>query len=298
MPLRTLTGRPLQRRSGAVDSHTGHGDGGWHPLADGYPPDWASEWGQDRFGVWVGFTIQEVTQRLRWIRPGRFLMGSPDDESGRVAWEGPQHEVRIPRGFWLADTACTQALWQAVMGENPSRFQDNPKRPVEQVSWDDVQGFLDRANALVPGLDLSLPSEAQWEYVCRAGTTTPFSFGDMITPDQVNHDGNYPYAGAEKGLYREETVPVASLPPNPWGLFEMHGNVWEWVEDQWHDSYEGAPENGTAWLAKQPGAGARRVVRGGSWNDSARYVRSAYRFWLDPGYRSTSLGFRCARVQA
>ncbi|NBC33911.1 MAG: SUMF1/EgtB/PvdO family nonheme iron enzyme [Alphaproteobacteria bacterium] len=275
----------------------------WHPLADGNPPEWASEWGQDRFGVFVAFTIRDVTQRLRWIRPGRFLMGSPENEPERFNDEGPQHAVHIARGFWLADTACTQALWRAVMGNNPSHFQgenlrDSSKRPVERVSWNDVQVFLERVNGMVPGLNLSLPTEAQWEYACRAGTTGTFSFGDTITPEQVNYNGNLPYAGGEKGLFREQTVPVKSLPPNPWGLYEMHGNVWEWVQDHWHDSYEGAPAHGSAWLDKQAEAVADGVFRGGSWFGDARSVRSAARDWTRPGHRDADLGFRCARVQA
>ena len=265
---------------------------GWHPLADGIPPPWASAWAQDRFGVSVSFTIALVTQRLRWIPPGQFLMGSPEMEAGRLDGEGPLHEVTISKGFWLFDTACTQALWQAVMDENPSCFA-SPDRPVETVSWDDVQGFLKRINILLPGLDLVLPTEARREYACRAGTRTPFSFGTTITPDQVNYDGNYPYADGKKGLFRGETVPVASLPANPWGLYEMHGNVWEWCRDGLR-SY-------TADAVTDPvgpiGAGGGRVLRGGSWHNVAQYLRSASRYASDPGYRGDYFGFRCARFQ-
>ena len=132
----------------------------WHPLADGYPPGWASEWGQDRFGIFIAFSLGEITQRLRWIPPGRFIMGSPEDAPGCWEAEGPQHRVNIRQGFWLFDTPCTQALWEAVIGENPSYFK-SANRPVEQVSWDDVQEFLQRINERIPGLDLLLPSEAQ-----------------------------------------------------------------------------------------------------------------------------------------
>jgi formylglycine-generating enzyme required for sulfatase activity len=177
---------------------------------------------------------------MRWIEPGRFMMGSPNDEPQRFNNEGPQDEIAIQEGFWLFDTACTQSLWRAVTGTSPSRFQGDT-RPIERVSWHDVQEFLSVVNAMLPGLDLSLPSEAQWEYACRAGTTAPFSFGDSITPEQVNYDGNYPYADAEKGLYRGETVPVGSLPANPWGLYEMHGNVFEWAQDVWQANYRGGP---------------------------------------------------------
>ena len=130
----------------AIDTHVA----AWHPLIDGHPPPWASAWGQDAHGIFVAFTVGGVTQHLRWIPPGRFMMGSPDTEAGRFDNEGPQHEVRISQGFWLFDTPCTQALWEAVMGENPSYFR-SPDRPVEQVSWDDVQQFLAQdAEQLLP----------------------------------------------------------------------------------------------------------------------------------------------------
>ena len=167
-------------------------------------------------------------------------MGSPQDEPERLSREGPQHPVKIEQGFWLFETACTQALWQAVIGENPSHYR-GMNRPVEQVSWDDVQGFIEQINARVSGLALVLPSEAQWEYACRAGTTTPFSFGQNVTPELVNYNGEYPYTDGEKAQYRGETILVKSLPPNDWGLYEMHGNVWEWVQDTWHANYDGAP---------------------------------------------------------
>ena len=143
-----------------------------HPLRRGLPPAWAAEWGQDReHGSWCSICIGSVTQRLRWIPPGRFLMGSPEDEEGRVADEGPRHEERIGTGFWLFDTPCTQALWETVMEANPSQFK-GPDRPVECVSWDECHEFVRRLNDRFPGLELGLPSEAQWEYACRAGTAT------------------------------------------------------------------------------------------------------------------------------
>ncbi|MBK8908174.1 MAG: formylglycine-generating enzyme family protein [Rhodospirillales bacterium] len=219
-------------------------------------------------------------------------MGSPETEKERYADEGPQHAVTISSGFWVFDTACTQALWQAVMGDNPGHFK-GPDRPVDSVSWNDVQQFLKRINALLPGLELVLPTEAQWEYACRAGTTTPFSFGETITPEQVNYDGNHPYAGGEKGLYREETVPVASLSPNPWGLYEMHGNVWEWCRDGKRTYAADALTDPVGPME----AGGPRVLRGGSWDSSAQGVRSAYRIADDPGFRISIYGFRCARVQ-
>lgn len=259
------------------------------------PPSWADDWGTDKHGHWVTFSVEGVTQKMRWIEPGTFRMGSPKDEPQRYDDEGPQYEVTLSQGFWLFDTACTQALWEAVMGENPSQF-NGADRPVESVSWNDCQDFIKRLNERLSGLDLTLPSEAQWEYACRTGTTKPFSFGDNITPEQVNYDGNYPYAGGKTGLYRRQTVPVTSLPPNPWGLYEMHGNVREWCQDHWHDNYQGAPTDGSAWEDRD--TGADRVMRGGSWYDDARIVRAAVRCHDRPDFRFDYVGFRCARVRS
>ena len=266
-------------------------------------PSWASAIGRDMYGLWTEFELPDtdppVRQRLRWIPPGRFMMGSPDDEPGRSGKEGPQHPVVLSAGFWLADTACTQAMWQVVIGENPSSFKGD-NLPVESVNWDDVQTFLERLNARVPGLAAVLPSEAQWEFACRAGTETPFSTGVMITTDQANFYGSFPHDGGAKGRYLKETLPVRSFQPNPWGLWQMHGNVREWCADQWHASYDGAPEDGSAWIDPDETSedGRReRVIRGGSWLDYAGGVRSAARSGLHPVNRLGNLGFRLARVQ-
>ncbi|WP_427501420.1 SUMF1/EgtB/PvdO family nonheme iron enzyme [Methylomonas sp. MED-D] len=270
----------------------------------GQPPAWANAWGWDDYGAWVEFSVANeflpdqprVSQKLRWIPPGRFLMGSPPDEAERSDDEGPQHLVTFKEGFWLFDTACTDWLWMAVMNNNPNVFGHAGKySPVENVSWLDAQAFIQALNQLLPGLHLCLPSEAQWEYACRAGTTTPFAFGDNITPDQVNYDGNSPYADGAKGEYRGKTVPVASLPANRWGLYEMHGNVLEWTQDAWHAGYDGAPGDGRA---REVGEADRpRVVRGGSWDDGAGSCRCACRGRIDPDVSGDGLGFRCARVQ-
>ncbi len=244
-------------------------------------PDWASDWGDDRYGRWLEFLVDDsaggapVVQRLRWIAPGSFTMGSPATEAGRDDDETP-HRVTLSRGFWLADTACTQALWRAVMGENPSTFE-GADRPVEQVSWADVQQFIARLNERLPGLAACLPTEAQWEYACRAGTRTPFSTGETITRAQANYDG-------------KETVAVEALPCNDWGLYQMHGNVWEWCSD-WYDYYPARA------VTDPPGpdSGEERVLRGGSWNYNPAEVRSASRAGRAPGYRDNSIGFRLAR---
>jgi formylglycine-generating enzyme len=256
-----------------------------------FPDLLMSAWGQDEQGLWSDVPILGVVQRFRWISAGEFLMGSPEDEAERQSRER-QHEVELTRGFWLADTACTQALWQEVMGENPSHFQGKD-RPVENVSWEDCDGFIEKLNGEVPGLGACLPTEAQWEYACRAGTKTPFSFGENLTPEQVNYDGNYPYSGGTKGKYREETVAVKSLSPNDWGLYEMHGNVDEWCADWFGDYPDGLVIDPVG-----PIEGGRRVLRGGSWISLGRYCRSACRLWNPPGDRSVYIGFRLSRGQA
>ncbi|HYN77723.1 MAG TPA: formylglycine-generating enzyme family protein, partial [Lamprocystis sp. (in: g-proteobacteria)] len=184
---------------------------------------------------------------------------------------------------------CTQALWEAVMGENPSRFQ-GAERPVERVSWEDAQGFIERINAALPGLDLRLLTEAEWEHACRAGTTTPFWFGDQITPEQVNYNGNHPYTGGPKGLYREQTIEGKALTCNAWGLYQLHGNVWELCADWFGDYPTDAVEDPTG-----PEAGEQRVLRGGSWIDRAGGCRSAQRHPREPARRLGLRGFRLAR---
>ncbi len=255
------------------------------------PPPCARAWGDDVYGLWIEVDFAGVVQRLRWIEPGEFSMGSPDDEAERQEREGPRHRVRLSAGFWLADTACTQALWLAVMGgDNPSRFQDDARNPVERVSWDDARAFLQRATALAPGTVAQLPSEAEWEYACRAGSETPFSFGATLGTEQANYDGNYPYADGQQGEYRGETVPVKSFAANAWGLYEMHGNVWEWCADGLR-VYDGEPQSDPRGAQDEA---APRVVRGGSWLYGARWLRSAYRHWGPRDDRDVIQGFRFA----
>jgi formylglycine-generating enzyme len=256
-----------------------------------FPALWAGEWGEDEFGLWMALTFQGIRQVFRWILPGTFLMGSPESEPERYDDE-TQHPVTLTQGYWLADTACTQAFWEAVTGENPAYFKDDANNPVERVSWNSVQKFIARLNRLVPELEARLPTETQWEYACRAGTTTPFSFGKNITPEQVNYDGDYPYAGGKEGLSGGKTVPVKSLPPNPWGLYEMHGNVWEWCND-WFGNY---PTESVV-DPDGPSSGAARVLRGGSWISDGRNVRSANRHRDVPDYRIHSVGFRLSLGQ-
>ena len=259
-------------------------------LPERFPEKWASGWGEDECGVYMGFTLNGIHQKFRWIPPGTFMMGSPENEKERSDSE-QQHEVTLTRGFWLAETTCTQALWTEVMGHNPSHIKGE-ERPVENVSWADVQQFIQKLEARKTGLNARLPTEAEWEYACRVGTTTPFWFGENITTDQVNYNGNYPYAEAEKGQYREETVPVKELPANAWGLYQMHGNVYEWCAD-WYGDYPSVPVTDPQGLE----FGAYRVLRGGSWISYGRYVRSAYRAYGHPGFHDVLNGFRLALGQ-
>lgn len=248
-----------------------------HPLAAGHPPVWASAWGQDAYGPWCRVRIREATQRLRWMPPGRFLMGSPSKGRGRWSGEGPRHEVRLTQGFWLFDTPCTQALWQAVMGANSSELQ-GAQHPVENVSWEDCQRFMAAFNQHVPELPLELPTEAQWEYACRAGTKTPRYAAEL--------DAIAWYAGNSHGITHE----VAQKRPNAWGLYDMLGNVWEWCQD----GLRTYTRQGVVDPVGPTDAGADRALRGGSWCYPALLARAAIRGASLPGNRDALIGFRGA----
>ncbi len=232
-----------------------------------------------------------VTLEMVAILSGKFIMGSPATEKDRSKNEDPQHEVSIPP-FYMGKFAVTQAQWQAVMGgNNPSNFKGD-KRPVESISWHQAREFCQKLSQQM-GRQYRLPSEAEWEYACRAGTTTPFHFGETITPALVNYDGNNPYGAAPKGLYRQQTTDVGSFPPNVFGLYDMHGNVWEWCQDEWHENYNGAPTDGSAWEAKgNENDNRRRALRGGSWHDLAQNCRSASRNYFNAYVRYDFIGFR------
>jgi formylglycine-generating enzyme required for sulfatase activity len=239
------------------------------------------------------------------IPSGAFIMGSPKDEAERMEREDPQHEVRLGL-FYMGMYPIIQAQWWAVsalpqvnqeLDPNPSYFK-GADRPVEQVSWCDAVEFCARLSVKT-GREYGLPTEAEWEYACRAGTTTPFHFGETITTDLANYDGTDEEYGAynrgPKGIRKGETTPVDSFPANAWGLYDMHGNVWEWCADVWHDSYDTKPENlqqdgSTPWLSDVKDAS--RSLRGGSWNFIPRNCRSAIRDANHPGVRNNFVGFR------
>jgi formylglycine-generating enzyme required for sulfatase activity len=254
----------------------------------------------------VGTLEQPATLEMVLIPAGSFLMGSPADELDHYDFERPQHQVTLPQ-FFLGKYPVTQAQWSAVAAFSPinRELESDPSgfkgadRPVEQVSWEDAVEFCDRLSQHT-GRPYRLPSEAEWEYACRAGTTTPFHFGETITTDLANYCGTdrpeYDWSGSygrgPKGIYRQETTPVGSFEvANAFGLYDMHGNVWEWCADRWHDNYEAAPSDGSAWLE---GGSESYLLRGGSWYLNPRLCRSAYRDVNARVYRDHDIGFRVA----
>jgi formylglycine-generating enzyme required for sulfatase activity len=231
-----------------------------------------------------------VRMTFVYIPPGEFMMGSPEDEPERRDDE-VQHHVTLTRGFYMQTTPVTQGQWETVMGNNPSHFkEDGPECPVENVSWEDAQAFIKKLNRAAGDEVYRLPTEAEWEYACRAGTTTPFYTGRCLGTDQANYDGNYPLKGCPKGEFRQKTTPVGSFPSNPFGLYDMHGNVWEWCQD-WHGPYPSEPVVDPT----GPATGSVRVRRGGGWFNVGRVCRSAYRGAFAPAFRYWDGGFRLVR---
>ena len=219
------------------------------------------------------------------IPGGTFIMGSPASEAGRYSSESPQHQVTVP-SFYMGKYELTQAQYQVIMGANPAYFKGY-NRPVEQVIWNNAVEFCKKLSQKT-GKNYRLPSEAEWEYACRAGTTTPFYFGESITPDLVNYDGNYTYASAPKGQYRQQTTDVGTFPPNAFGLYDMHGNVWEWCQDD-YDNYINAPTDGSALTSPRV---SYKLLRGGSWGGNHYICRSAYRGYNNLDSLNPLIGFR------
>ncbi|MEM9291591.1 MAG: formylglycine-generating enzyme family protein [Acidobacteriota bacterium] len=274
-------------------------------------PSWATRAGRDGYGAWASFEVEGVEQRMRWIPPGRFVMGSPEGEEGRFMWEQQQHEVILSEGFWMAETPCIQALWEVVMGSNPSEFE-TPDRPVENVSWEDCQVFIDRLNFRVRDLEFDLPSEAEWEYACRSGTATATWKGDLEILGEANsptleriawYRGNsgvdFDLANGRDASGWDEkahdfdqagTRRVGQKLANPWGLRDALGNVWEWCWD-WRGGYASQLQRDP----EGPDSGEARVLRGGSWFNGARNLRAASRLGNPPSNRDSSFGFRLSR---
>lgn len=251
--------------------------------------------------------------RMIQIPAGSFVMGSPEDEEERMAWEGPQYQVTL-QPFFMAQYLVTQTQWRHVaampqvnreLKPKPSKFEGN-LHPVEQVSWYDAVEFCNRLT-LHSDRQYRLPTEAEWEYACRAGTTTPFNCGNTITTDLANYRGvdneRYSWSGSysdgPKGEYRQTTTPVDHFRGgNTYGLCDMHGNVWEWCLDHWHDDYESALNNGSAWLSDSNTT--NRVRRGGSWSYNPKHCRSACRSSSGPDDCLSHIGFRivCSATSA
>jgi formylglycine-generating enzyme required for sulfatase activity len=273
----------------------------------------------------------DITLEMVAIPGGTFTMGSPANEKYSFDDERPQHEVNVPP-FFMGKYPITQAQWQAIasrtdlkvkkdLDPDPSHFKDPPKpplkrgasdsppfeggarggsptrwdRPVEQVNWYDAIEFCARLSKLTVR-EYRLPSEAEWEYACRAGTTTPFYFGETITGELANYNASNTYADEPNGEYRNETTPVGQFPPNAFGLYDMHGNVREWCADTWHDNYDGAPTDGSVWI--ENGNDNRSPLRGGSWGYNPTYCRSAirYDYYFRRVNRINNYGFRVACV--
>ncbi len=236
--------------------------------------------------VWQN-KINSLGMEFVFIPPGEFMMGSPEHEPGRYDNE-KLHKVILTRGFYMQTTPVTQGQWKAVMGNNPSHFKDcGDDCPVENVSWNDAQEFIKELSRMT-GKEHRLPTEAQWEYACRAGTDTAYNWGDDADCSKANYGNGW--SSECKGTNPGKTMPVGSFPPNAWGLYDMHGNVWEWCQD-WYGDYP----DGTIKDPVGPENGRSRVRRGGSWGNGAGGLRSAYRSIYSPGGRSINLGFRLLR---
>lgn len=239
---------------------------------------------QEELGAGIFLTMVKIPA-------GKFMMGSPANEEGGSAHEQPQHQVKIPE-FYLGQTQVTQAQWAAIFPDKSVKFGNNSQLPIDSINWLDAIEFCDRLTQTT-GRKYRLPSESEWEYACRAETTSPFAYGDAIVPTVVNYDGEQPYELAPKGLFRQKATPVATFPPNHFGLYDMHGNLWEWCLDEWFDHYHGVPTDGSAMGAIDPRDGQQyRVVRGGSWFSAGQTCRAASRTSLIASFRHYHYGMR------
>jgi formylglycine-generating enzyme required for sulfatase activity len=226
-----------------------------------------------------------IGMKFVWIPPGTFMMGSPKEEKGRVRDE-TQHKVTLSKGYYMSVHLVTQEQWKEVMGNNPSNFKGEKNLPVETVSWEDCQEFVKKLREK-DKKPYRLPSESEWEYACRAGTTTPFHFGQTLSTDQTNYNGDHIYGDGKKGANRKKTTPVGSFPANAFGLHDMHGNVWQWCQDSYGDYPQKDVVDPTG-----PEKGEGRLLRGGSWSTLPQFCRSAYRDWDESGSRYDNIGLR------
>jgi len=236
---------------------------------------------------------ENIILEMIYIPKGQFIMGTPESEQGRSKDETPQHEVSIEPLF-ISKYPVTQSQYLAVMNENPSFFKGDNK-PVENISWFDAQNFCEKLSSLIDK-KFRLLTESEWEYACRAGTSTPFSFGKSITPELANYKASYGYGEGGAGKWKQETTDVGSFYANDFGLYDLHGNVWEWCQDHWHENYLDSPTDGSAWLntSDEEEEELPRVIRGGSWDDTAYYCRSGVRLWTLPQVKGKLIGFRVA----
>jgi len=247
--------------------------------------------------------VNEAGMEMVLIPAGSFLMGSPEDEEGRYEDEGPRHQVTITRPYWLGRGQVTQGQFRRVMGSNPSHFSasgggaeevaglDADALPVDRVTWNEAARFCQRLSSLHPGPAYRLPTEAEWEHACRAGSRVAFSCGAKLTSGLANFDGTRPYGSRERGKYLKRTSPMGSYPPNAWGLFDMHGNVWEWCADWFDREYYAASPSADP---EGPASGAEKVLRGGSYYYIGSSCRAAIRLDREPEARSNLDGFRVA----
>ena len=274
---------------------------GADPLIKGPKGRTAVDVGQENSSVLALLTFRDcpTCPEMAPVRAGSFMMGSPSSEKRRSDNEGPRHRVTIPKPFAVGKYEVTLAEWDACVkdggcgGYRPGdEGWGRTRRAVIYVSWDDTKAYVKWLSEKTVKR-YRLLREAEWEYAARAGTTTPFHFGSTISTSQANYDGNHTYGGGAKGLYRKKTVPVGSFPANGFGLHDVHGNIWEWVEDCWNRNYKGAPSDGSAWTS---GDCSRRVLRGGSWLSFPWLLRSAYRKRGGAGHRGHGFGFRVART--
>ncbi len=239
-----------------------------------------------------------IGMKFKWIDPGTNTMGSPESEQGRLAYKAP-HKVRLTKGYYLGAHLVTQAQWEAVLGReaNQSRFKGSEEQlkqqlPVDSVSWNDCQEFC-RKLSTMEKRKYRLPSEAEWEYACRAGSQTPFWCGETITTDQANYNGNYIDNAGIKSSYRERTTPIDTFKANPWGLHDMHGNLWQWCED-YYAAYRVEDTDDPIRLNKEDSSS--RVLRGGSWFNDSLFCRSAHRFRAESTSRYDYFGCRVVYI--